>query len=147
MLGANDIQTLVLVVGFAIVIVVHELGHYLQSKAMGCKPTFSFDGWSLNVNFKSEDYFRLTPPMILLISLQGILFGGLVLGLVIYITGFLWLFWVYLLMCSQDMQTIVNMLKLWRKWGTPIGYEYLKQIDEHKQNLMQGLDKHQSKVY
>ncbi len=86
---------------FLLVIVLHELGHYLAFRKYGIKPNIRFNGALL---MESDSMFLLRPVQVFFIFCSGILFG--LVPFVFYYSYSLFL--LYIICCMIDIDAIMD---------------------------------------
>lgn len=137
-----NIELMTAVIIFALIILFHELGHYMVFWAFGYNPSIRFDLGAGGAIFLAENLvMKTTNAEMFLAAIMGPL-----LGFIILIPVFSW-FWfaIYFVMCLADIFIMLQIL-LRRKqlknpnfWFKKRGHTELMGLKKDKQEVMEAM--------
>lgn len=123
-------ETIKFILGVLIVIIVHELGHYLAFRALRIKPKIKFRWWGIEIGDK--EVWEMKPLQVYIVAVAGILWGAIPLIIFTQNTEY---GLVYMLMSMIDIVLIIQVLSYPKKYAKLTMLEITKiQIEEYEEN-------------
>jgi hypothetical protein len=100
-----------IIIVWILIIIVHELGHYISFRSLGFKPNIEFKWWGISIGSKVIQ--ELKPFDYYLVSISGILWGAVILQIFIP-TANNWL--LYTIISGYDLLGIIEIFEIPRKY-------------------------------
>jgi len=94
-----------LIIKLLIIIVVHELGHYIVFRTFGVNPKIQLKWYGILLKLERKDHKKLTYFKFMLIAYSGIFLGYI--PLIIFLNESYWVF-IYILSCFIDINAIIQ---------------------------------------
>ena len=109
---------------FIPVLIIHELGHYIMYLLNGYKPSVKFHWWGVEIG--NDIFYKLNPSELFIVTFSGVMFGFFPL----LFFGSYEFFLIYLVMCSIDITTMINMFSLGLDKKDTVGLLLKKHMEE-----------------
>lgn len=112
------------IIYFLIAFIIHEIGHYVSFLYYGIKPSVNFHWFGVSIG--DDEYFDLTVRQMIVCSLSGIIFGGVI--ILCFVSNLEFYFLSYMILCSMDISNIIQLLSSKKEYRNMVGLDYQEKM-------------------